>query len=65
MDSIVAQQQTDEQIMAEHLAGHRCAECAPRGGCMRMLRVIRRRQAYADILAAWTGIQTGPGRLVW
>ncbi|GAA3730480.1 hypothetical protein GCM10022225_10340 [Plantactinospora mayteni] len=59
MDSIVAQQQTDEQIVAQHLAGQRCAECAPRGGCMRMLRVIRRRQARADLaadLAARTGV---------
>ncbi|MEN3608626.1 hypothetical protein AAH979_03685 [Plantactinospora sp. ZYX-F-223] len=49
---MVDQQQTDEQIVAQHLAGHRCAECAPRGGCMRMLRVIRRRQARADLAAA-------------
>ncbi|MGI5150389.1 hypothetical protein ACQEVC_29230 [Plantactinospora sp. CA-294935] len=46
------QQQTDEQVVAQHLAGHRCAECAPRGGCMRMLRVIRRRQARTDLAAA-------------
>ncbi|MEN3610707.1 hypothetical protein AAH979_14265 [Plantactinospora sp. ZYX-F-223] len=47
-------EQTDEQVVAEHLAGHRCAECAPRGGCMRMLRVIRRRQARVDLAAALT-----------
>ncbi|MGI5152808.1 hypothetical protein ACQEVC_41590 [Plantactinospora sp. CA-294935] len=62
MDSIVDQQQTDEQIVAEHLAGHRCTECAPRGGCMRMLRVIRRRQARADIAAA---LAPGPGVTEW
>ncbi|WP_159104409.1 hypothetical protein [Plantactinospora sp. BB1] len=50
------QQQSDEQIVAQHLAGHRCAECAPRGGCMRMLRIVRRRQARAD-LAGTIGVQ--------
>ncbi|MEO3926565.1 hypothetical protein ABGB07_22250 [Micromonosporaceae bacterium B7E4] len=59
MDGIVDQERTDEQIAAQHLAGDRCEECAPRGGCMRMLRIIRRRQARADLaaaLAAGTGV---------
>ncbi|MGX7672187.1 hypothetical protein [Plantactinospora sp. DSM 117369] len=47
------QQQIDEQIAAQHLAGERCEECAPRGGCMRMLAVWRRREARADLAAAF------------
>ncbi|GAA3723450.1 hypothetical protein GCM10022225_00380 [Plantactinospora mayteni] len=65
MNGIVDQPQTDEQTIAQHLDGRRCPECAPRGGCMRMLRIIRRRQEHADLLAAVTGVRHGPGRLVW
>ncbi|GAA3755478.1 hypothetical protein GCM10022225_45340 [Plantactinospora mayteni] len=66
MNGIFTQaQQTDEQVVAEHLAGHRCPECAPRGGCMRMLQIIRRRQEHADLVAAVAGVRHGPGRLVW
>ncbi|AVT35920.1 hypothetical protein [Plantactinospora sp. BB1] len=47
------QRQIDEQIAAQHLAGDRCEECAPRGGCMRMLAVWRRGEARADLAVAF------------
>ncbi|MEO3926158.1 hypothetical protein ABGB07_20145 [Micromonosporaceae bacterium B7E4] len=58
----VAQWRADLQIERQHWGGGRCTECAPRGGCMRMLAVIRRRQDRAESTG---GIRTGLGRLLW
>ncbi|MFY1688048.1 hypothetical protein [Plantactinospora sp. WMMB782] len=35
--------QADGQIFEAHAGGGRCAECAPRGGCVVLLAAVRRR----------------------
>ncbi|MFY1669404.1 hypothetical protein ACN27G_05520 [Plantactinospora sp. WMMB334] len=52
--------QADRRIEEQHQDGGRCTECAPRGGCLRLLAAVRRRVDRAD-----TGtIRVGLGRLV-
>ncbi|WP_159104733.1 hypothetical protein [Plantactinospora sp. BB1] len=36
-------QRSDQRIFEAHADGGRCAECAPRGGCMVLLAAVRRR----------------------
>ncbi|MFD0973848.1 hypothetical protein [Plantactinospora endophytica] len=48
----------DLQLEQQHRDGGRCPECAPRGGCLALLAVVRRR---ADTQT--TGIRHGLGRL--
>ncbi|MGI5148019.1 hypothetical protein ACQEVC_16855 [Plantactinospora sp. CA-294935] len=57
----LAQWWVDIQIERQHRGGGRCIECAPRGGCMRLLGAVRRR---VDRMESTGGIRHGLGRLM-
>ncbi|MGX7669888.1 hypothetical protein [Plantactinospora sp. DSM 117369] len=61
MDKVMARLRADLQIERQHRGGGRCTECAPRGGCMRLLGAVRRRVDRAESTG---GIRHGLGRLV-
>ncbi|WP_159079492.1 hypothetical protein [Plantactinospora sp. BC1] len=48
-------QPADEQIFQAHAGGGRCAECAPRGGCMVLLAAVRRR-VDSGAAGTWSGL---------
>ncbi|MFY1689081.1 hypothetical protein [Plantactinospora sp. WMMB782] len=59
MMDLVTQWQSDRRTEAQHRGGGRCTECAPRGGCVRLLAAVRRRVDRAS-----TDSPTGLGRLL-
>ncbi|WP_422773809.1 hypothetical protein ACN28C_13485 [Plantactinospora sp. WMMC1484] len=60
MDITLARRRVDQLIERQHRAGRRCPECAPRGGCLRLLAAVHRRLDRA----ATARIPTGLRRLV-
>ncbi|MFY1673370.1 hypothetical protein ACN27G_25965 [Plantactinospora sp. WMMB334] len=52
------QQVADQRIFEAHADGGRCAECAPRGGCIVLLAAVRRRVEREE-----TGVRPGLERL--